>query len=85
MDLCYLLVLIVVVIMMIYGFMLVIKNEPEALATGGKENEEQVISRQLKGFGWLVLSQVILILGAMLCFNTGSMSLKGIGESLNIL
>lgn len=66
-GLCYVATLIISVALVIYGFMLILQRQQN-------ENDIQVIQRQLRGFAYLILSQVILILGIAVCsgFSVGS-------------
>jgi uncharacterized membrane protein len=63
-NLCYLLVLAVAIAFVIYGFMLLLEKQRSS------ENDVQVIQRQLRGVAFLILSQVILVLGLSLCLGT---------------
>ena len=61
--LCYLIVIIVSIGFLIWGFMdLLRKKQPH------ETTEAQVISRQIRGAGLLLLSQLVLVLGAALCY-----------------
>jgi len=62
-SLCYLVSIIAAIILLVMGFMDLIKKRQK-----NESSEEQVISRQIRGFAFIMLSQVVLILGAMLCF-----------------
>jgi hypothetical protein len=68
---CYFLALAVSVGFIIYGFMLLLQKEKPT------ENDVQVIQRQIKGFAFIMLAQVILVLGTSLCFS--------LGGSLNVI
>ena len=59
---CYLATLIVGVILAVWGFFDVLKEKQP------READSKVLQRQLRGFGFLVLSQVVLIVGVSLCF-----------------
>jgi hypothetical protein len=65
-SLCYLVVVVLSVIFLIWGFMDLLRQRQHHEAT-----ETQVISRQMRGLGLLLLSQVVLVLGAALCFGLG--------------
>ncbi len=82
-DVCYFIVLAIVVLMMIYGFMDIIGDKPKTLKSG-VETEKQVMARQLRGFGLLVLSQIILILGGMLCLGVGGFSINKMLSGLKL-
>lgn len=60
-GLCFLLVLAASIAMVIYGFSMVLRKKES------NEVDGDVISRQLRGFGFLLLSQLVLIIGAALC------------------
>jgi hypothetical protein len=62
-QLCYLLVIIVAIGFLVWGFMdLLKKQQPNEKTT------TDVISRQVRGFAFIMLSQVILLLGGAICF-----------------
>jgi len=61
--LCYLIVLIVSIGFLIWGFMDLLRKKQHS-----ETSETQVISRQMRGIGLLLLSQVILVLGTALCY-----------------
>ena len=63
-SLCYLLVLAVSIAFVIYGFMLLLEKQRSS------ENDVQVVQRQLRGMAFLLLSQVILVLGLSLCLGS---------------
>lgn len=60
-SLCYILVLAVSVALVIYGFMLLLQKQHAG------ENDVQVLQRQLRGIAYLMLSQLVLVLGMSLC------------------
>lgn len=60
-KLCFLLILAVSVALVIYGFAMVLKKQE------AHEQEVDVVPRQLRGFGYLILAQLVLVLGAALC------------------
>ena len=60
-GLCFLLVLALSIALIIYGFTMVLRRKEAGEADG------DVVSRQLRGFGYLLLSQLVLILGAAIC------------------
>lgn len=71
-SICFMITTILVVIIVIWGFMDVLKKkQPE------ETSDTEVISRQIRGFGFLVLAQIVGVLGAALC--AGSGVLKGLG------
>lgn len=61
-GLCYLITLVVGVVLGIYGFMDVLREKQN------KESNDAVVQRQLRGFGFLVLAQIVLLVGLALCF-----------------
>lgn len=63
-GLCYLITLVATVILAVYGFMNVLKDKQKS------ENNDAVVQRQLRGFGLLVLAQIVLLFGASLCYGT---------------
>ncbi len=64
--LCYLIVIIVSIGFLIWGFMDLLKKKQPYETT-----ENQVISRQIRGAGLLLLSQLVLVLGTALCYGVG--------------
>ena len=75
-SLCYLVVIVLSIVFLIWGFMDLLKKKMHY-----EKSETQVISRQIRGAGLLLLSQVILVLGAALCYGLGGgrIRLKDIG------
>lgn len=65
-SLCYLVVIVLSVIFLIWGFMDLLRQRQAHETT-----ETAVISRQMRGLGLILLSQVILVLGAALCYGLG--------------
>jgi len=63
--LCSLIIIIVSIGFAIWGFMDLLRKRQHTETT-----ETQVISRQIRGAGLLLLSQVILILGIQFCYGT---------------
>lgn len=61
-TLCFVLVLIVVVGLFAWGMSDVTKARAASESSGDQTN------RQLRGIGILIMAQVVLYLGAMLCF-----------------
>ena len=61
--LCYLIVLIVSIGFLIWGLMDLLRFRQHS-----EKSETQVISRQIRGFGLILLSQVVMILGTALCY-----------------
>ena len=74
--LCYLIVLIVSIGFLIWGFMDLLRRRQAS-----EKTETSVISRQIRGAGLILLSQVILVLGTALCYGVAGrktpMSLLG--------
>lgn len=62
-QLCYLLVLIVAIGFLVWGFMDLLKKQQP-----NEKTQTDVISRQIRGFAFIMLSQVVLLLGSMICF-----------------
>lgn len=60
-SLCYILVLALCIGLVVYGFMQLLKKQMVG------ESDAQVQQRQLRGFAYLVLAQVVLVLGMALC------------------
>ena len=74
---CYLLVAVVSVALIVWGFMSVFGKQ---LAS---ENDTQVIQRQLRGFALLLVAQIALVLGSSLCMGMG-FSLKDLTKSIKM-
>jgi uncharacterized membrane protein len=60
-NICLLLVLIIAVVVIVYGFMDLLKEQQPS------ERDGQTISRQLRGIGLLILAPILVILGRALC------------------
>lgn len=63
-QLCYLVALAISVALLVYGFILLLRKKMRH-----EMSDSEVLQRQLRGFGFILLSQVILILGIGLCAN----------------
>ena len=59
--LCYILVLGASIACVIYGFMDLLRRKQV------QEDDMGVIQRQLRGFGYLMLSHVVLVVGLAIC------------------
>lgn len=70
-GLCYILVLAVCVGLVIFGFVQLLQKEKPS------ENDVQVVQRQLRGFAYLLLAQIILVLGIALCLGLNKETIKG--------
>ena len=70
---CFVLVLVFSIFFLVYGFMDLMKGKKNASESG-----TDLICRQLKGFAFIMLSQVILVVGGALC-------LGGVEKSLGSL
>jgi len=71
---CYLLTLIIGVIFAIWGFFDILKEKQK------HESDMNVLQRQLRGFGFLVLSQVVLVIGVSACLGIGGGARKMLGK-----
>lgn len=60
-SLCFILVLTLCVGLVVHGFMQLLKKQ------GAGESDAQVTQRQLRGFAYLILAQIVLVLGMALC------------------
>jgi len=67
MSICYLLTVVLSIVLAIYGLMDILKQRQPREIT-----EQEVISRQIRGFGLLVLAQVVLLLGGASCAGLSS-------------
>jgi len=61
-QLCYLLMVIVSIGFLVWGFMDLLKKQQSG------ENDVQVIQRQIRGFAFIMIAQVVLVVGSMICF-----------------
>jgi len=62
MSICYILAIFVSVALAVYGLLDILKQKQADELT-----ELEVISRQIRGFGLLVLAQVVLMIGGATC------------------
>nr|QBK86614.1 MAG: uncharacterized protein LCMAC102_04100 [Marseillevirus LCMAC102] len=75
-QLCYLLVVIVSIGFLVWGFMDLLRPKLPS-----EKAQVDVISRQIRGFAFIMVSQVVLVLGSIICFGmTGGV--KGLGKTL---
>lgn len=61
-QLCYLLILVASIGFLVWGFMDLLKKKQAG------ESDVQTISRQIRGFAFIMLAQVVLVVGTMVCF-----------------
>lgn len=61
-QICYLLILVASIGFLVWGFMDLLKKKQ------GNETDTQVISRQIRGFAFIMIAQVVLVVGSMVCF-----------------
>lgn len=62
-SMCYYIVVILAIITFVWGLMDLLKFQQS-----NEGSLEQVISRQIRGAGLILVSQIILVFGSMLCF-----------------
>jgi len=62
-QLCYLLVLVIAIGFLVWGFMDLLRRQQPS-----EKGTVDVISRQVRGFAFIMLAQVAILLGAALCF-----------------
>ena len=67
MSLCYILTIVASVALTIYGLMDILRKQQADELT-----QNEVISRQIRGFGILVLAQVVLLVGGATCAGLSS-------------
>lgn len=65
-QICYLLILIISIGFLVWGFMDILKKPTSKEESNDKVNAA-VISRQIRGFAFIMLAHVIFVLGAALC------------------
>lgn len=63
---CYLLIFLVSLGFLIWGFTDTLRKQ-----TDQEKSMEQTISRQIRGFAFILLSQVVLVLGMAMCWGLG--------------
>ena len=61
-KLCYFLAIALSGLLVVYGFYCLLQKEKPT------ENDVQVVQRQIRGFAYIMLAQVVLVLGVALCF-----------------
>ena len=74
---CVAVILVISLVLLVYGFLQLFQREKST------ENDVQVVQRQLRGLGCLLLSQVILVLGVSLCM--GQEGLADLVRSLKMM
>ena len=62
MSICYILSMIVAVALAVYGLVDILRQRQP-----GEITEQEVISRQIRGFGLLVLAQFVILIGGASC------------------
>ena len=76
-QLCYLLILIIAICFLIWGFMDLLKKKQPY-----EKTQTDVISRQIRGFALIMVSQIVLLLGSAICY--GFMGgFKGVGKMIS--
>ena len=80
-EICYTLIIIISLVLLIWGFFDILKKKQPT-----EHSQDAVISRQLRGIGLLILSQVVLFLGVAMCFGVtgGGQSVKGMLGMMNL-
>jgi len=63
MELCYVAVVLAAIALVVYGLMEILKKRQPK-----ETSESETISRQIRGFGMLILAQMVLLIGASVCF-----------------
>ncbi len=69
-SLCFIMALALCVALVVYGFMQLLKKQNVG------ESDSQVTQRQLRGFAYLILAQIVLVLGMALCVGLNLDSVK---------
>lgn len=77
-NVCFVLAIALSVGLVVYGFMQLLQKEKAS------ENELQVIQRQLRGFAYLMLAQLLLVLGMSLCVGLDINAFKNIVKSVRM-
>lgn len=76
-SLCYIVVAVATIGLVIFGFNKILTPQQHS------ENDTQVIQRQIRGFAWLMLSQIVLVLGSSMCMGMG-FTLRDVSRSLSM-
>ena len=74
---CYLLVIIVAVGFLVWGFMDLLRRRQFY-----EKNTSDVISRQIRGFAFIMVTQVVLVLGGIICFGLNG-GVKQLGKAIS--
>lgn len=80
MSLCYVGAMLASIALLVWGLMEILAKQRK-----GESSYEEVVSRQIRGFGILLLSQMVLVLGGALCFGMSGgieKALKDVGKLL---
>lgn len=60
-SICYLVAAVAAIGLIVFGFWQIFKQQE------ANETDTQVLHRQIRGFAWLILAQVVFSMGASLC------------------
>jgi hypothetical protein len=77
-GLCFIIVLAVSAGLVIYGFMQLLKKQESG------ESDGQTLQRQLRGFGYLMLAQIALVVGLSICVGLNMDSIKKVIRSAKL-
>lgn len=75
-SICYILVVLASAVLVVYGFMDILKRK-----SSEDVNDLEVIQRQIRGFAMIMLAQVVLVLGLSGCIGMSG-GLAGIAKML---
>lgn len=78
-SLCYFVIVIIAIGFLLWGFMDLLKKQQPT-----ESDTSDVISRQIRGFAFIMMSQVVLVVGGMICFGMSG-GLDQLGKAVSKL
>jgi uncharacterized BrkB/YihY/UPF0761 family membrane protein len=81
MSACYLIVVVIAALLGVFGLWNILKKDHK------DENQINGVQRQIRGFGILIVAQLVLLIGISLCFGygTGGDKLRQIATSYGLV
>ena len=67
MSICFLVILAISLGLLVWGLMDLLQGKKKS-----EKEQNEVISRQLRGFGLIFLSQIVFVVGGIMCLDGGA-------------